>query len=73
MEAIRLNEYITEKGLNISNKDLMKFKDMKVEVIILPIEAKKKENNLMNFAGVLSESDGIEMLENLEECRKIDK
>lgn len=73
MEALRLNEYITEKGLNIFNKDLMKFKNMKVEVIILPIEAKKEENNFMSFAGVLSENDGNKMLGNLEECRKIDK
>lgn len=73
MEAIRLNEYVTEKGLNIVNKDLMRFKNMKVEVIILPLEEKREEKNFMNFAGILSENEGNEMLENLEECRKIDK
>lgn len=73
MEAIRLNEYITEKGLNIFSKDLMKFKNMKVEVIILPLEEKREEKNFMKFAGMLSENEGIEMLYNIEECRKIDK
>lgn len=73
MEAIRLNEYVTEKGLNIVNKDLMRFKNMKVEVIILPLEEKIEEKNFMKFAGILSENEGIEMLENIEECRQIDK
>ncbi|MFW5862363.1 MAG: hypothetical protein ACOCWZ_08930 [Spirochaetota bacterium] len=37
MEALRINGYVDEGGLNIGIKKLKKFKNKKVEVIILPL------------------------------------
>ena len=73
MEAIRLKEYITENGLIIENEKLKQFQNMKVEIIILPLEEKPDVKNFMKFAGVLNNEDGIRMLESVEECRKIDQ
>ena len=72
MEALRLNEYITEKGLFIDNKKLNKFKNMRVEVIILPIE-EKKEKSFMKFAGMINNEDGEKMIKSIEDCRNIEE
>lgn len=73
MEAIRLSEYVTENGLNITNRELMRFKNMKVEIIILPLEEKKIEKSFLDFAGVLSENEGNKLSSDIDDCRNIDK
>ena len=72
MEAIRLNEFVTERGIYINNEQLKNFQNMKVEIIILPLEEKKVEKKIMKFAGILKEEDGEKLLQNVEECRTID-
>ena len=73
MEAIRLKEYIRENGLVIENEKLKKFQNMRVEIIILPLDEKPELKNFMKFAGVLNKEEGVKMMESVDECRKIDQ
>ncbi|OHD14282.1 MAG: hypothetical protein A2086_09625 [Spirochaetes bacterium GWD1_27_9] len=73
MEALRLDEYITEDGIYISNEKLKKFRNMRVEIIILPLEENKEEKKFMKFAGILKENESLKILEDIEDCRKIDE
>ncbi len=43
MEALRINDYVGENGINIDINKLKQFKNKRVEIIILPIEEEKKE------------------------------
>ena len=38
MEAIRLQETITDQGLYLNNEELQKFVNQKVDIIILPLQ-----------------------------------
>lgn len=73
MEAIRLSEFVTDKGIYISKELVKKFQNMQVEIIILPLDEKKAEKDFMKFAGKLSETEGSNMLKAVDECRKIDE
>ena len=73
MEALRLNEYITENGIHINSEQLKKFRNMRVEIIILPLEENKEEKKFIKFAGILEENEGRRMLKDIEDCRKIDE
>ncbi len=72
MEAIKLKEYISEKGLFIENEKIKKFRNMNVEIIILPLDEKTGTKSFLNFAGKLNSEEGEIMLNSVEECRKID-
>ncbi len=73
MEALRLNEYITEKGLYINSEQLKRFQNRQVEIIILPLEERKDEKTFMKFAGILEEDVANKALKDIDDCRKIDK
>ncbi len=49
MEAIRINEFVKEGSIFIKSKELEKFQNMKVEVIIIPLEEVKSERNRLRF------------------------
>ncbi len=54
MEALRINEYVGENGINIGINKLIQFKNKKVEIIILPIEEEKElkpKNKFFNAVG----------------------
>ncbi len=72
MEAIKLKEYISEKGLFIENEKIKKFRNMNVEIIILPLDEKTEIKSFLDFAGKLNSEEGAMMLNSVEECRKID-
>lgn len=42
MEALRINDYVGENGINIDINKLKQFKNKRVEIIILPIEEEKE-------------------------------
>jgi len=73
VEALRLNEYVTDKDINIPKEKISKFRNQKVEIIILPVNENVKPASFMDFVGELSNEEATEMMETLEECRKIDK
>lgn len=73
MEALRLNEYITEKGLYINSEQLKRFQNRKVEIIILPSDENSNKKTFMKFAGVLEEDVANKVLKDIEDCRKIDE
>ena len=73
MEAIRIFDIVTDKGLNLNNPALAKLVNQKVEITILPIiNEEPNENSIMEFAGMLSEEDAKIFEEALADCRKID-
>ncbi len=72
MEAIKLKEYISEKDLFIENEKIKKFRNMNVEIIILPLDEKIKAKSFLDFAGKLDNDEAKMMLNSVEECRKID-
>lgn len=57
MEALRINEYIGENGINISLDKLQGFKNKRVEIIILPMEEEKEikqKKKFFNAVGKIS-------------------
>jgi hypothetical protein len=72
MEVLTLNEIVTDKGLNINFDKLYRFKNQKVEVTIKAIEDKIVGNNILKFAGILSNKDAKLMQKSIDECRNID-
>ncbi len=57
MEALRINEYIGEDGINISIDKLQGFKNKRVEIIILPMEEEnevKSKKKFFNAIGKIS-------------------
>lgn len=57
MEALRINGYVDEDGLNIGIKKLKKFKNKKVEVIILPLNEEKNEQSMSRFFNAIGKVD----------------
>jgi len=54
MEALRINDYVGENGINISINKLLQFKNKRVEIIILPMEEEKElkpKNKFFNAVG----------------------
>lgn len=72
MEAIKLKEYISNKGLFIDKEKLKKFENRMVEVIIFPSEEDNSNKDFHKYAGTLSENDAELLLAGVEECRKVD-
>lgn len=74
MEAVRLNEYITEKGLYIDRDKLKNFDNTMVEVIILPVNDKNVEiSGFKKFSGTITDNEANEILGNTNDCRLIDE
>lgn len=74
MEAVRLNEYITEKGLYIDRDKLKNFDNTMVEVIILPVIDKNiKKTGFKRFSGTITDIEANEVLGNTNDCRQIDE
>ena len=56
MEAVRVQDIVTEQGLHLNNPELKKFINQKVDIIILPLQGEEKkirrawhdENSIMN-------------------------
>ena len=72
MEAVRLLETVTENGLNINSPELKRYINKQVEIIVFPLEnAEIKKQKLMELAGMFDDETTKEMLEALEDCRKI--
>ena len=57
MEALRINGYVDEDGLNIGIKKLKKFKNKKVEVIILPLNEDTNEQSMSRFFNAIGKVD----------------
>jgi len=49
MEALRINDYVGENGINIGINKLMQFKNKRVEIIILPAEEEKEVKSKSKF------------------------
>ena len=49
MEALRINDYVGENGINIGINKLMQFKNKRVEIIILPMEEEKEVKQKKKF------------------------
>jgi hypothetical protein len=72
MEAIKLKEYVSQKGLVIDREKLKKFENRMVDVVIYPSEDDSSIKDFHKYAGTLSEYDAEVMLAEVEGCRKID-
>ena len=57
MEALRINDYVGENGLNISINKLKQFKNKKVEIIILPVEEEKEAKQKKKFFRAIGKID----------------
>jgi hypothetical protein len=57
MEVLRINGYVDEDGLNIGIKKLKKFKNKKVEVIILPLNEDTNEQSMSRFFNAIGKVD----------------
>ena len=57
MEALRINDYVGENGLNISINKLKQFKNKKVEIIILPVEEEKEAKQKKKFFRAIAKID----------------
>lgn len=73
MDAIKLKEYITGDELVISPEKLAKFRNMNVEIIILPLDDKVPDESYMKFAGTINDEDAVAMQQSLDDCRRIDE
>ena len=73
MEAIKLKEYISGNGLVISPEKLAGFRNMNVEIIILPLDENPRNESFMRFAGSINGEDAISMQKSLDQCRKIEE
>ena len=71
MEALRINEFVTNKGIYLDSKLLHKFENMKVEIIILPVENDDEKKDFMKFKGCINDEEANGLLTTLNESREI--
>lgn len=57
MEALRINDYVGENGINIGINKLMQFKNKRVEIIILPMEEEKEVKQKKKFFNAVGKID----------------
>ena len=57
MEALRINDYVGENGINISINKLIQFKNKRVEIIILPMEEEKEVKPKKKFFNAVGKID----------------
>ena len=46
MEALKINEYVTDDGIKIGIEKLKNFRNRKVEIIILPLDNEESEKSI---------------------------
>jgi hypothetical protein len=71
MEAIKIIDTVSEKGIYINNPELIKFINQKVEIIILPYNDNLSKK-ILDFAGKLDNDSCLDLQNSIDDCRKID-
>ena len=72
METISLYDIVTENGLNISFDNLKDFLNQKVKIVVSPLdEIEQRKERLRQLAGCISDDDAKEILNAIQDCKKI--
>ena len=72
MEAIKIYDIVSTKGLYLCSEKLQKYLNQKVEITIIPVEEpKSKRDTMLEFSGVFDDETAKEMLEAVAECKSI--
>ncbi len=72
MQAIKIIDTVTDKGVYLNTPELIKYINKKVEIIILPIEENENQFNILDFAGKFDNETYKYFKDTLCETRKID-